>query len=53
MLLKWICANCGNTDQDGSDICIDCGQAFAADPHVDHFDETLIKDGNRPNDQGE
>lgn len=19
------CANCGNTDQDGSDICIDCG----------------------------
>lgn len=22
----WTCPNCGNTDQDGSDICIDCKQ---------------------------
>ena len=23
---SWSCPNCGNTDQDGSDACVDCGQ---------------------------
>jgi hypothetical protein len=27
----WSCSNCGNTDQDGSDQCVDCGQSNEED----------------------
>lgn len=34
----WSCPRCGNTDQDGGTVCIDCGQSMEADNGEDPQD---------------